>query len=82
MTTLADMFAEEIEAGMARARAEQIAGTREHQACEALRFASARRDADKLAASLAAGLVVGLTCNKKGDPLEEEDEEEDDEDAE
>jgi len=84
MTTLADMFAEEIEAGMARARAEQIAGTREHQACEALRIASARRDADKLAASLAAGLVVGVTCNEKGDPLAEasEDEEEDDEDAE
>jgi hypothetical protein len=31
---------------------------------------------------LAAGLVVGVTCNEKGDPLAEEDEEEDDEDAE
>ena len=30
MTTLADMFAEEIEAGMARARAEMLEGTSEH----------------------------------------------------
>lgn len=81
MTTLADMFAEEIEAGMARARAEMLEGTSEHRTATALRAASARRDADKLAASLAAGLVVGVTCNEKGDPLaESSDEEDEDED--
>jgi len=84
MTTLADMFAQEIEEGMARARAELTAGTREYAQSQALTLASAQRDADKLARSLAAGLVVGVTCTEKGDPLAEasEDEDEDEDEGE
>jgi len=79
-----DMFAEEVALGMARARAELTAGTLENAQAQALTLASAQRDADKLASSLAAGLVVGVTCNDKGDPLAEvsEDEEEDEDESE
>lgn len=81
MPTLDELFAEEEAAALARMREEETPGTPEHAQAQALSRASAKRDADKLARSLAAGLVVGVTCNEHGDPFDlgpDEDEDEDD----
>lgn len=82
MPTLDELFAEEEAAALARMREEETPGTPEHAQAQALSRASAKRDADKLARSLAAGLVVGVTCNEHGDPFDLGPEDEDDEDAE
>lgn len=85
MPTLDELFAEEEAAALARMREEETPGTPEHAQAQALSRASAKRDADKLARSLAAGLVVGVTCNEHGDPFDlgpEDEDDEDDEDAE
>ena len=81
MPTLDELFAEEEAAALARMREEETPGTPEHAQAQALSRSSAKRDADKLARSLAAGLVVGVTCNEHGDPFDlgpDEDEDEDD----
>ena len=86
MPTLDELFAEEEAAALARMREEETPGTPEHAQAQALSRASAKRDADKLARSLAAGLVVGVTCNEHGDPFdlgpdEDEDDDNDDDDV-
>lgn len=88
MKTLDELFGEEEAEGIARSQREQTPGTGEHIRAEALAAESAKReaaqDAVRLARALAAGLVVGVTCDEKGVPLDlsDESEDEDSEDAE